>query len=159
VPWSTTNLLRQFRALLGTGASLLIGMDRLKPVERLIAAYDDPGGVTAAFNLNLLERINRELGGDIPIDAFRHEARWNQMLSRIEMHLVATRDVDFAIKGQSFHFARGSSIHTENSHKYGRNGARVLLLAGGWTPVAEWTDEQDDFAVILAEAQPERFAP
>ena len=159
VPWSTTNLLRQFRALLGTGASLLIGMDRLKPVERLIAAYDDPGGVTAAFNLNLLERINRELGGDIPIDAFRHEARWNQMLSRIEMHLVATRDVDFAINGQSFHFARGSSIHTENSHKYGRNGARVLLLAGGWTPVAEWTDEQDDFAVILAEAQPERFAP
>ena len=159
VPWSTTNLLRQFRALLGTGASLLIGMDRLKPVERLIAAYDDPDGVTAAFNLNLLERINRELGGDIPIDAFRHEARWNQMLSRIEMHLVATRDVDFAIKGQSFHFARGSSIHTENSHKYGRNGARVLLLAGGWTPVAEWTDEQDDFGVILAEAQPERFAP
>ena len=159
VPWSTTNLLRQFRALLGTGASLLIGMDRLKPVERLIAAYDDPGGVTAAFNLNLLERINRELGGDIPIDAFRHEARWNQMLSRIEMHLVATRDVDFAINGRSFHFARGSSIHTENSHKYGRNGARVLLLAGGWTPVAEWADEQDDFAVILAEAQPERFAP
>ena len=81
------------------------------------------------------------------------------MLSRIEMHLVTTRDVDFAIDGRRFHFGAGSSIHTENSHKYGPNGARVLLLAGGWTPTAEWTDEEEDFAVILAEAQPERFAP
>ena len=159
VPWSATNLLRQFRALLGTGARLLIGMDRLKPVERLIAAYDDPDGVTAAFNLNLLERINRELDGNIPVEAFRHEARWNEMLSRIEMHLVATREVEFSIDGRRFHVAAGSSIHTENSHKYGPNGARVLLLAGGWTPTAEWTDEEEDFAVILAEAQPERFAP
>jgi L-histidine N-alpha-methyltransferase len=134
-------------------------MDRVKPVDRLIAAYDEPAGVTAEFNLNLLHRINRELDGDVPIDAFRHEARWNEILSRIEMHLVATRDVDFSISGKSFHFARGSSIHTENSHKYGPRGTRVLLLAGGWTPVAEWTDPAQDFAIILAEAQPERFAP
>ena len=134
-------------------------MDRVKPVERLIAAYDDPTGITAAFNLNLLERINRELGGDIRLDAFRHEARWNDILSRIEMHLVATRDVTFSISGKSFSFAKGSSIHTENSHKYGPRGARVLLLAGGWTPLAEWADPAADFSVILAEALPNRFAP
>jgi dimethylhistidine N-methyltransferase len=159
VPWSATDLLRQFRELLGSGAHLLIGMDRVKPVERLISAYDDPEGVTAEFNLNLLTRINRELDGDIPIDAFRHEARWNDILSRIEMHLVATRDADFAISGKRFHFGKGTSIHTENSHKYGARGGRVLLLAGGWTPVAEWTDPARDFAEILAIAEPERFAP
>jgi L-histidine Nalpha-methyltransferase len=159
VPWSATDLLRQFRALLGPGSQLLIGMDRVKPVERLIAAYDDPEGVTAKFNLNLLTRINRELDGDIPVDAFRHQARWNDILSRIEMHLVATRDIEFSIAGHSFRFAKGSSIHTENSHKYGARGGRVLLLAGGWTPVAEWSDPGEDFAEILAVAEPERFAP
>jgi dimethylhistidine N-methyltransferase len=159
VPRSATDLLRSFRDLLGIGALLLIGMDRVKPVERLVAAYDDPEGITAAFNLNLLERINRELDGTIPIDGFRHEARWNDILSRIEMHLVATRDVKFTIAGRDFAFERGSSIHTENSHKYGQRGARVLLLAGGWTPVAEWTDDAGDFAIILAEAVPNRFAP
>jgi L-histidine Nalpha-methyltransferase len=159
VPWSATDLLRQFRALLGPGAQLLIGMDRVKPVERLIAAYDEPQGVTAQFNLNLLKRINRELDGDIPLDAFRHEARWNDILSRIEMHLVATRGMDFHIAGKRFHFVEGSSIHTENSHKYGVRSGRLLLLAGGWTPVAEWTDAAGDFAEILAVAEPERFAP
>ena len=159
VPRSATDLLRSFRDLLGIGALLLIGMDRVKPIERLVAAYDDTQGVTAEFNLNLLERINRELEGTIPIDAFRHEARWNDILSRIEMHLVATRDVDFTIAGHDFSFARGSSIHTENSHKYGQRGARVLLLSGGWTPIAEWTDPAGDFAIIIAEAMPNRFAP
>lgn len=159
VPWSATDLLRQFRSLMGPCSQLLIGMDRVKPVERLIAAYDDPQGVTAEFNLNLLTRINRELDGDIPVDSFRHEARWNDILSRIEMHLVAKRDVQFSIAGQHFRFAAGSSIHTENSHKYGQRGGRVLLLAGGWTPHAEWTDAQGDFAEILAVAEPERFAP
>jgi L-histidine N-alpha-methyltransferase len=159
IPRSATDLLRQFRALLGPGAQLLIGMDRVKPPERLMAAYDDPQGVTAEFNLNLLRRINRELGADVPVDAFRHEARWNEILSRVEMHLVATRDVVFSISGRRFRFAAGSSIHTENSHKYGPRGSRVLLLAGGWTPVAEWTDPAEDFAEILAVAEPERFAP
>jgi len=159
VPWSATDLLRQFRALLGPGSQLLIGMDRVKPVERMLAAYDDPEGVTAQFNLNLLERINRELDGDIPLDSFRHEARWNDMLSRIEMHLVATRDVEFSISGRRFRFAEGQSIHTENSHKYAQRGGRILLLAGGWTPVAEWADDAGDFAEILAVAEPERFAP
>ena len=159
VPWSATDLLRQFRALLGPGSQLLIGMDRVKPVGRMVAAYDDPEGITAKFNLNLLERINRELDGDIPLDAFRHEARWNDMLSRIEMHLVAIRDVEFSISGRGFRFAKGQSIHTENSHKYAPRGGRILLLAGGWTPIAEWADEAGDFAEILAVAEPERFAP
>jgi dimethylhistidine N-methyltransferase len=159
VPWSATDLLRQFRTLLGPCSQLLIGMDRVKPVDRMIAAYDEPEGITAEFNLNLLARINRELDGDIPIDAFRHEARWNDILSRIEMHLVATHDVEFTVSGRDFRFRKDSSIHTENSHKYGPRGGRVLLLAGGWTPVEEWTDRAGDFAEILAVAEPERFAP
>jgi uncharacterized SAM-dependent methyltransferase len=134
-------------------------MDRVKSIRRLIAAYDDPEGVTAQFTLNILSRINRELDGDVPVEAFRHEARWNDILSRIEIHLVATRDVKFTVSGQVFRFAAGSSIHIENSHKYGERGGRVLLLAGGWTPVAEWTDKAEDFAEILAVAEPERFAP
>lgn len=159
VPQSATDLLRHFRTTLGTGARLLIGLDRIKPIERLIAAYDDAAGVTAAFNLNLLARINRELDADIPIDGFAHEARWNDTQARIEMHLVATRDLRFEIDGQAFAFAQGASIHTENSHKYGPRGSRLLLLAGGWTPVQEWLAPNDEFALILAEALPDRFAP
>ena len=98
-------------------------------------------------------------GGPHSIDAFRHEARWNDILSRIEIHLVATRDVSFAVSGRRFAFAAGSSLHVENSHKYGQRGGRVLLLGGGWTPVAEWSDPAGDFAEILGVAEPERFAP
>jgi dimethylhistidine N-methyltransferase len=159
VPRSATDLLRHFRALLSTGSLLLIGMDRVKPIKRLIGAYDEPEGVTAAFNLNLLERINRELDGTIPLDAFVHEARWNDILSRIEMHLLAIRDTEFTVCGRRFSFRAGETIHTENSHKYERRGARLLLLAGGWTPIAEWTDDVEDFSIVLAEAQPNRFAP
>ncbi|OQW43229.1 MAG: dimethylhistidine N-methyltransferase [Proteobacteria bacterium SG_bin5] len=158
-PAASVDLLRAMRASLGEGALLLIGMDRVKSPEVLVPAYDDAQGVTAAFNLNLLERINRELAGTLPIDAFAHEARWNDARSRIEMHLVATRDIAFTIEGRPFAMAAGESIHTENSHKYGPRDARPLLRAGGWTPVAEWTDAGDLFAVILAEAQAPRLAP
>ena len=159
VPRSATDLLRHFRTIVGTGSRLLIGMDRVKSVERMIAAYNDPEGVTAEFNLNLLHRINRELGGTIPVDAFVHDVRWNDMMGRIEMHLKAVRDVAFEVEGQNFALAAGQTIHTENSHKYGERSARLMLLAGGWTPLAEWTDGEEDFALILAEAQPDRFAP
>jgi L-histidine N-alpha-methyltransferase len=159
VPRSATDLLRHFRDILGTGSKLLIGMDRIKNADRLIAAYDDPEGVTAEFNCNLLHRINRELGADIPTDAFAHEARWNDMLSRIEMHLVAKRDIAFSIEDRAFALAQGQSIHTENSHKYGPRGGRMLLLAGGWTPLHEWADPAGDFSIVLAEAQRDRFAP
>ena len=125
----------------------------------LIRAYDDAEGVTAAFNLNLLHRINRELDADIPVDAFRHRAIWNDRFARIEMRLEAVRDSSFTIEGEHFFMAAGETIHTENSHKYGPRDARLLLRAGAWTPIAEWTDEKDRFALILAEAQPPGTAP
>ena len=138
---------------------LLIGMDRIKDAAVLERAYDDAAGVTAAFNLNLLERINRELDGNIPVDAFRHRAIWNDDRARIEMHLEATRDVTFMVEERPFSIAAGETIHTENSHKYGPRDARILLRAGGWTPIAEWTDPADQFALYLAEAQAPRPAP
>lgn len=163
IPYSAVDLLRAMTAWLRAedqeGAMLLIGMDRIKDPALLTAAYDDAQGVTAAFNLNLLARINRELAGDIPLDAFRHRAIWNDDRGRIEMHLEAIEDVAFTIEGHRFEMAAGETIHTENSQKYGPRDARVLLRAGGWTPVAEWTDPDGLFAVILAEAQPQRFAP
>jgi len=159
IPHASVDLLRAMRQWLGEGAQLLIGMDRVKPRDVLVPAYDDAAGVTAAFNLNLLERINRELGGTIPVDAFTHVARWNDERSRIEMHLEAQRDIDFTVDGRPFQMAAGETIHTENSHKYGPRDARILLRAGGWTPIAEWTDPQDWFALILAEAQAPRPAP
>jgi dimethylhistidine N-methyltransferase len=158
-PLAAVDLLRAMRGSLGEGAMLLIGMDRIKPVDRLVAAYDDAAGVTAAFNLNLLERINRELGGTIPIDAFRHRAQWNDDRARIEMHLEAVDDAEFTVDGRAFSIAAGETIHTENSHKYGPRDARLMLRAGGWTPIAGWTDRDDLFALYLAEAQPERPAP
>ena len=115
--------------------------------------------MTAAFNRNLLDRINRELDGTIPVEAFRHRAVWNDDRSRIEMHLAATRDVDFTVEGRSFAMAAGETIHTENSHKYGPRDAKILLRAGGWTPVAQWSDPSDLFSVYLAEAQSARLAP
>ena len=159
VPRSGVDLLRSMAATLGEDSLLLIGMDRVKSVDVLIPAYDDAQGVTAAFNLNLLERINRELDGDIPIDAFRHEARWNEMLARVEMHLRAVRDVTFTIAGQRFAMAGGETIHTENSHKYDARSARQLLAAGGWTALREWTDPDEMFALVLAEARPEPLRP
>lgn len=159
VPATGVDLLRSMRGTLGTGAQLLIGMDRVKDPALLTAAYDDAQGVTAAFNLNLLERINRELDGDVPVGAFRHKVIWNDTLARIEMHLEATRDVAFAIAGQRFAMRAGETIHTENSHKYSSRSATMLLLAGGWTPLAEWTDTRGQFAVVLAEAQAPRTAP
>ncbi|MGB3166628.1 MAG: L-histidine N(alpha)-methyltransferase [Alteraurantiacibacter sp.] len=159
VPRTAVDLLRNMRATLGDNAMLLIGMDQIKDRAVLEAAYDDAAGVTAAFNLNLLARINRELGGTIPEDAFRHEARWNDTFARVEMHLVATRDVAFAVSGEPFVMAEGESIHTENSHKFGKRSGATMLLAGHWTPVKRWTDEQGRFALVLAEATIKRSAP
>ncbi|MFA7440400.1 MAG: L-histidine N(alpha)-methyltransferase [Sphingomonadaceae bacterium] len=153
------DLLRDMRATLGLGARLLIGMDRLKSPDVLIAAYDDAQGITADFNRNLLVRINRELDGGIPVDAFRHVALWNDAAARIEMHLEAMRDVRFSVAGEEFAISTGETIHTENSHKYSPRSARFLLRAGGFIPAAEWTDDQDQFALLLAEAQETRHAP
>ena len=159
VPRTAVDLLRAMKETLGPGSHLLIGMDRLKDPQVLLRAYDDPAGVTAEFNLNLLHRINSELGGDIPVADFRHRAIWNDRMSRIEMHLEVVRDVEFTISGHTFSFSAGSTIHTENSHKYGLRDSRLLLRAAGWGVVEEWADEEDRFVLILAEAEPPRFAP
>jgi dimethylhistidine N-methyltransferase len=159
VPRTAVDLLRAMKETLGTGAWLLIGIDRIKEVDILIRAYDDAAGVTAEFNLNLLHRINAELDGNIPVDAFRHRAIWNDPLSRIEMHLEAVRDVSFDVSGTSFSFAAGETIHTENSHKFGFRDSRLLLRAAGWGVVEEWTDDNEQFALILAESEAPRFAP
>jgi dimethylhistidine N-methyltransferase len=159
IPKTAVDLLRAMKVALGIGAYLLIGLDRVKSADVLVQAYDDAAGVTAAFNLNLLHRINSELVGDVPVDAFRHRAVWNEPMSRIEMHLEAAYDVSFSVAGRNFSMRAGETIHTENSHKYGPRDARLLLRAAGWSPVAEWTDEGDNFALILAEAEAPRFAP
>jgi dimethylhistidine N-methyltransferase len=159
VPRTAVDLLRAMKDTLGEGSYLLIGMDRIKDEETLLAAYNDAEGVTAAFNLNLLHRINAELGADIPVDAFRHRAIWNDRMSRIEMHLEALHDVEFQIDGRRFAFSAGSTIHTENSHKYGVRDSRLLLRAAGWRVCREWSDPDENFALILAEAEPPRFAP
>lgn len=159
IPRSAVNFLRHIRDVLGQGAQLLIGFDRIKPVDILIAAYDDAAGVTAAFNLNLLERINRELDGNIPVNAFAHREVWNDIEARIEMHLEALQDVSFEVAGQSFNIGAGEAIHTENSHKYDLRGLRLLLRAGGWTPIADYSDADDWFTLVLAQAAPYHRAP
>ena len=153
------DLLRNWREALGDGSLLLIGIDRIKDIAVLERAYDDPAGVTAAFNLNLLTRINRELGGTIPVDNFLHRAVWDDVHARIEMHLVAACDMDFTVDGRRYHMAKGETIHSENSHKYGARDANLLLRASGWTPVATWDDADPAFALILAEATAFRSAP
>ncbi|MEZ5710214.1 MAG: L-histidine N(alpha)-methyltransferase [Blastomonas sp.] len=156
---TSVDLLRSMRRTLGENAQLLIGMDRVKSPDVLIPAYDDAQGITAEFNLNLLRRINAEMEGDIPVERFRHVARWNDSYARIEMHLEALADVRFSVSGEDFAMRQGETIHTENSHKYGPRDARLLLRAGGWTPIREWTDDRDWFALILAEAHPFQTAP
>jgi dimethylhistidine N-methyltransferase len=156
---TAVDLLRVVAATLGAGSMLLIGIDRIKDQSVLLPAYDDTQGVTAAFNLNLLHRINRELAGSVPVESFRHLVLWNDSERRIEMHLQAVRDVQFDVDGWPFCLARSETIHTESSLKYGRRDAWVLLRAGGWAPIAEWTDEKEFFSLILAKQEPAPAAP
>ncbi len=151
-PSEAVELLRAMRETLGDGAKLLIGMDLIKDRAVLEAAYDDAMGITAQFNLNLAERINRELGGTIPVEALRHRARWNALDARVEMHLEATRDIAFEVGGVRFFMSAGETIHTENSHKYDSASAATLLRAGGWEQQTEYTDADEQFLVVLAQA-------
>jgi len=159
VPRSSVDLLRHMRSILGEGAKLLIGFDRIKSTDILIPAYDDAACITADFNLNLLHRINRELHGNIPVDAFAHDVRWNDMQARVEMHLRCERDVSVTVAGEAFVMKAGDSIHTENSHKYDLRGLRLLLRASGWTPLTDYSDADDWFTLVLAEAAPLYAAP
>ena len=163
VPRTAVDLLRSMRLTLradhGVQPMLLIGMDLVKDRETLIAAYDDAGGVTAEFNRNLVRRINRELGGTVPVDELRHVARWNDRYARVEMHLEAQSDITFEVSGQRFGMARGETIHTENSHKFTRRSSLLLLEACGWSPRKRWLDREERFSLILAEATDPRNAP
>lgn len=146
-PGEAARLLDVFGRILGEGATLVIGVDLAKDRAVLEAAYDDAAGVTAAFNFNLLHRINRELGGDIDPASFAHRAVFNAEASRIEMHLVSRRAQTIRVGGRSFAFAEGESIHTENSYKYTLPGFRALAARAGWAPVMAWTDPSGLFSV------------
>jgi dimethylhistidine N-methyltransferase len=135
--------------VVGEGGWLLIGVDLKKDKAILDAAYNDAAGVTAAFNLNLLERINRELGADFDLDAWRHRAFYHPDRGRIEMHLESLSDQVVKVAGRSFDFAAGETIHTENSYKYAVDEFRALAGQAGFVPEAVWTDPQDLFSVQL----------
>ena len=137
--------------LLGTGGALLIGVDTRKDQAVLHAAYNDARGITAAFNLNLLARINRELDGDFDLDRFRHDARWNEAAGRVEMHLVSTRAQTVTVAGRPFDFASGETIHTENSYKYRLEAFSDLATAAGWQPRAVWQDADRLFSLHYLE--------
>jgi dimethylhistidine N-methyltransferase len=146
-PPAAVAFLQRARDLLGPGARFIVGADLQKDEGRLVAAYDDAQGVTAAFNLNLLRRINRELDGDFDLAAFRHEARYDSDLGRIEMHLVSLADQQVTVAGRRFDFSTGESIHTENSYKYTLESFAVLARQGGWRSEAQWLDPEGLFSL------------
>lgn len=137
------------RRLLGEAARFIVGLDLVKPERELVAAYDDALGVTAAFNKNLLTRINRELGGDFDLDAFVHRARWNARESRIEMHLESLRDQTVRVGGRRFAFRAGETLHTENSYKFTLEGFSALARSAGWRLERVWASAHPAFAVVL----------
>lgn len=140
-------LLSSAAKLLGFGGGMLIGIDLKKDVSVLKAAYDDAAGVTAAFNMNLLDRINRELGGDFDLDQFEHHVVYNDVIGRIEMHLRSLCDQTVTIDGNAFEFRAGETIHTENSHKYDIEQFRAMARDAGFEPERVWTDADNLFSV------------
>jgi L-histidine N-alpha-methyltransferase len=154
-PDEAVDFLRQIRAILGPADRALIGLDLQKDAAVIEAAYDDAAGVTAAFNRNLLRRLNRELGADFEPERFRHRAVYNASEGRIEMYLVSEAAQTVCVAGRPFHFAPGEAIHTENSHKYTRPGIRALAAAAGFEVAQAWTDAREWFSVnLLAPVEP-----
>jgi dimethylhistidine N-methyltransferase len=141
-------LLRRMHEHVGERGKAIIGVDLRKDVETLIAAYDDRRGVTAEFNLNLLARVNRELEGDFALDAFAHEARWNERESAIEMHLVSLMPQLVSAAGRSFAFAQGETIHTETCRKFDVDGFAQAAKRSGWRVDKLWSDPAELFAVF-----------
>jgi dimethylhistidine N-methyltransferase len=146
-PADAAALLARFRRLAGASGQLLIGFDLKKDPEHLHRAYNDAAGVTAAFNLNLLERLNRELDADFDLSRFRHYAFYNPPVGRIEMHLVSLVEQTVTVSGQRFRFALGETLHTENSYKFRRDEFSALAASAGWGLADEW--EREGFAVQL----------
>jgi len=145
------NFLKEIHLILNPGDAMLLGTDLEKPVSRLIAAYDDSLGVTAAFNRNLLARVNRELDADFVLDSFRHEARFNAESRSIEMHLRSVRDqrVTVAKAGFSIAIREGETIWTESSHKYSLAEVEALARKAGFRREAQWVDAEWPFAETL----------
>jgi len=144
----TTSFLRRVHRHVGARGTAVIGADLTRDVRTLIAAYNDGQGVTAAFNLNLLARINRELDGDFRLERFAHEARWNRGSSAVEMHLVSLENQTVAVAGQRFDFDAGESIHTETSRKYTIPFVSALVESAGWYIDEMWTDPRQSFGVF-----------
>lgn len=151
-PAEAEAFLRGARTLLGEDALFILGVDLVKSPETLIAAYDDARGVTAAFNRNLLVRANRDLGTDFDVDAFAHRAVWNAAESRMEMHLEATRDMRVNLAGHPIVFARGETIHTENSRKFTEATVRELAERAGWSVAAFESGDEPAVALALLKA-------
>ena len=149
-PEQRATFLRGLRELAGPGGSLLIGADLQKPSERLHAAYNDAGGLTAAFNLNALHHLNRELDCGFDTDTMRHLAFYNSAQNRIEMHLECLQDQHIQLGKNSLTLAAGTRIHTENSYKFTVEGFSAELVAAGFTPSACWTDSDSLFSLHLA---------
>jgi len=149
-PQDALRFLQQARAAGGAGGALLIGVDLVKPKPVLELAYDDPLQVTAAFNLNLLRRVNALLGCDARIEDFGHVALFNEADSRIEMHLQTRSALTLRWSGGERALAAGERIHTENSYKYTVDGFEQLLREAGFAHTTHWTDGRDWFAVFLA---------
>jgi dimethylhistidine N-methyltransferase len=148
-PPQAAQFLAQVRRMLGRGSQMIVGVDLRKDKAVLDAAYNDAAGVTAAFNLNLLARINRELDGDFDLNQFEHSAFYEPEQGRIEMHLVSRKDQTVTVAGRKFAFERGETIHTENSYKYDIERFRSLAMSTGWSHRSVWTDSDWLFSVHL----------
>jgi dimethylhistidine N-methyltransferase len=146
-PHEAANLLRNAARILGKGASFIVGVDLVKDTRILQKAYNDSAGVTAQFNLNLLARINRELGGKFDLASFEHHAFYNRERSRIEMHLASLKRQRVRLLGECIDFRAGETIHTENSYKYSVEAFRAMARGAGWSPTAVWTDPKQYFSV------------
>jgi L-histidine N-alpha-methyltransferase len=150
-PPEAESFLRHAGRILGPGAQMIVGVDLVKSRDVLRAAYNDSEGVTAAFNLNLLRRINRELSGNFDLDNFEHRAVFNEDKSRIEMHLVSRGHQRLSVCGKKVEFSAGETIHTECSYKYTIGSFGDLAARAGWAGVESWTDKRDYFSVhVLA---------
>ena len=148
-PHEAAKFLRHAADTLGAGAILVIGVDLIKDIKILCPAYNDAEGVTAKFNLNLLARINRELGANFDLSAFEHHACYNGEQKRIEMHLASTKRQKVKVNGKAISFRAGETIHTENSYKYTMESFTALARGTGWSPLKSWTDGM--FGVLALE--------
>jgi dimethylhistidine N-methyltransferase len=146
-PPAASRLLGAMRDMLSPNGRLIVGVDLKKDARALVRAYNDEDSVTAAFNLNLLARINRELEGSFDLDCFRHEAIYDPREGRVEMHLVSRKDQAASVRGRWFRFYAGETIHTENSYKYAIGQFQDLARSAGWLPSRVWTDAKNLFSV------------